>query len=85
MAKAPQPPSSSRLDPAQLAAFRLQSSGLNPDQLMAATHPGGPLLIVAGAGSGKTRTLVHRVAWLVGQGIEPSRILLLTFTRKAAA
>jgi DNA helicase-2/ATP-dependent DNA helicase PcrA len=44
----------------------------------------GPLLIVAGAGSGKTRTLVHRVAWLIDQGIEPSTILLLTFTRKAA-
>jgi DNA helicase-2/ATP-dependent DNA helicase PcrA len=57
---------------------------LNPSQLEAATHEGGPLLIIAGAGSGKTRTLVHRVAWLVSRGEDPRRILLLTFTRKAA-
>jgi DNA helicase-2/ATP-dependent DNA helicase PcrA len=57
---------------------------LNPSQLEAATHEGGPLLIIAGAGSGKTRTLVHRVAWLVSRGVDPARILLLTFTRKAA-
>ena len=57
---------------------------LNPSQLAAATYEGGPLLIVAGAGSGKTRTLVHRVAYLVGQGVPPPAILLLTFTRKAA-
>jgi len=57
---------------------------LNPSQLAAATYEGGPLLIVAGAGSGKTRTLVHRVAYLVDKGIPPSAVLLLTFTRKAA-
>ena len=57
---------------------------LNPSQLAAATYEGGPLLIVAGAGSGKTRTLVHRVAHLVDQGVPPPAILLLTFTRKAA-
>ncbi|MDR0621614.1 MAG: UvrD-helicase domain-containing protein [Deltaproteobacteria bacterium] len=57
---------------------------LNDVQYEAATHLEGPLLIVAGAGSGKTRTLVHRVAWLIDQGIEPASILLLTFTRKAA-
>lgn len=57
---------------------------LNPSQLAAATYEGGPLLIVAGAGSGKTRTLVHRVAYLVDKGVPPSAILLLTFTRKAA-
>ncbi|MDR0355876.1 MAG: ATP-dependent helicase [Deltaproteobacteria bacterium] len=57
---------------------------LNDAQYQAATYLGGPLLIVAGAGTGKTRTLVHRVAWLVDQGLEPSSILLLTFTRKAA-
>ena len=44
----------------------------------------GPLLIVAGAGTGKTNTLAHRVAWLVLAGVEPDRILLLTFTRRAA-
>ncbi|MDR2945837.1 MAG: ATP-dependent helicase, partial [Candidatus Adiutrix sp.] len=60
------------------------ASRLNPSQLAAATYEGGPLLIVAGAGSGKTRTLVHRVAYLVDKGVPPQAILLLTFTRKAA-
>jgi DNA helicase-2/ATP-dependent DNA helicase PcrA len=58
---------------------------LNPEQLAAAQHGDGPLLIVAGAGTGKTATLVHRVAYLIGQGADPRRILLLTFTRRAAA
>ncbi len=58
--------------------------GLDEDQRLAATHPSGPLLVLAGAGTGKTRTLVARAAWLCGQGIEPSRILLLTFTRRSA-
>jgi DNA helicase-2/ATP-dependent DNA helicase PcrA len=57
---------------------------LNPEQLAAATHPGGPLLIIAGAGTGKTRTLIHRVAHLLASGVAPERILLLTFTRRAA-
>jgi DNA helicase-2/ATP-dependent DNA helicase PcrA len=57
---------------------------LNDDQRRAATHQGGPLLILAGAGTGKTGTLVARAAWLREQGIQPSRILLLTFTRRAA-
>ena len=60
------------------------AASLNPSQLTAATYEGGPLLIVAGAGSGKTRTLVHRVAFLVARGVPPPAILLLTFTRKAA-
>src|SRR5665213_2029276 len=60
------------------------SAELNADQLAAATHGDGPLLIVAGAGSGKTRTLVYRVAHLVERGVRPERILLLTFTRRAA-
>ena len=59
-------------------------SGLNPEQSAAAAHADGPLLIVAGAGTGKTRTLVHRVAHLVDRGVKPERILLLTFTRRAA-
>ena len=58
---------------------------LNPQQREAATHGDRPLLIVAGAGTGKTATLVHRVAWLIAQGVDPGRILLLTFTRRAAA
>jgi ATP-dependent DNA helicase UvrD/PcrA len=58
--------------------------GLNPQQRAAATHRGGPLLILAGAGTGKTTTLCSRVAWLVSQGVEPERILLLTFTRRSA-
>jgi DNA helicase-2/ATP-dependent DNA helicase PcrA len=60
-------------------------SGLNPQQRQAATHGRGPLLIVAGAGTGKTATLVHRVAWLIAGGVDPARLLLLTFTRRAAA
>jgi DNA helicase II / ATP-dependent DNA helicase PcrA len=57
---------------------------LNPEQLAAATHPGGPLLILAGAGTGKTTTLCARVAWLISEGVAAERILLLTFTRRAA-
>jgi DNA helicase-2/ATP-dependent DNA helicase PcrA len=57
---------------------------LNPEQRAAATHPGGPLLILAGAGTGKTTTLCARVAWLISEGVAPERILLLTFTRRAA-
>ena len=57
---------------------------LNPEQRAAATHAGGPLLILAGAGTGKTTTLCARVAWLLTEGIPAERILLLTFTRRAA-
>ena len=57
---------------------------LDADQYAAATTKDGTVLILAGAGSGKTRTLTHRVAWLVDQGVSPSEILLLTFTNKAA-
>ncbi|MEM9654150.1 MAG: ATP-dependent helicase [Actinomycetota bacterium] len=59
--------------------------GLNPEQYRAAAHRGSPLLIVAGAGTGKTRTLVARVTRLIEDGADPDRILLLTFTRRAAA
>ena len=57
---------------------------LNPAQLDAALHTDGPLLVIAGAGSGKTRTIVYRLARLVENGTRPDHILLLTFTRKAS-
>ena len=60
------------------------SAELNSEQLAAATFGDGPLLIIAGAGTGKTRTLVYRVAHLIDRGVQPDRILLLTFTRRAA-
>ncbi|MBI2957493.1 MAG: UvrD-helicase domain-containing protein, partial [Chloroflexi bacterium] len=59
-------------------------TSLNPQQREAATHGDGPLLVVAGAGSGQTRTLASRVAHLISRGVPPERILLLTFTRRAA-
>src|SRR2546427_6822832 len=65
--------------------YRIDYEGeLNPAQYAAATVLEGPVLVVAGAGSGKTRTLVYRVARLVESGVNPAQILLLTFTRKAA-
>ncbi|HEY1683688.1 MAG TPA: UvrD-helicase domain-containing protein [Tepidisphaeraceae bacterium] len=59
-------------------------SDLTPEQAEAVRHVDGPLLIVAGAGSGKTRVITRRVAYLVGQGIPPASILAITFTNKAA-
>src|SRR5438270_8482340 len=66
------------------ASDRDLAADLNPQQAAAATHGDGPLLIIAGAGTGKTRTLVYRVAHLIDRGVRPERILLLTFTRRAA-
>jgi DNA helicase-2/ATP-dependent DNA helicase PcrA len=60
------------------------AAALNVQQLAAVTAGEGPSLVIAGAGSGKTRTLVYRVAYLIDSGIDPSQILLLTFTRKSA-
>jgi DNA helicase-2/ATP-dependent DNA helicase PcrA len=67
-----------RLNPAQRAAARFGERGAD------GTFRAGPLLIIAGAGTGKTNTLAHRVAHLVLEGVSPERILLLTFTRRAA-
>jgi DNA helicase II / ATP-dependent DNA helicase PcrA len=65
--------------------FRIRyAEVLNPQQLAAVVHRDGPLLVVAGAGSGKTRTLIYRVARLIESGAPPGAILLLTFTRRAA-
>src|SRR6478672_5431518 len=82
----PQPP---RVYPARDrivpdAAPRDLAAELNPEQAKAATHADGPLLIIAGAGTGKTRTLVYRVAHLIEKGVRAERILLLTFTRRAS-
>jgi DNA helicase-2/ATP-dependent DNA helicase PcrA len=60
------------------------TAALNPDQARAVTFGDAPLLVIAGAGTGKTRTLVHRVAHLIERGVAAERILLLTFTRRAA-
>ncbi len=74
-----------RTDPNDERNFRIKyAEVLNPAQYDAVTHRDGPLLVVAGAGSGKTRTLIYRVARLIESGVPPGAILLLTFTRRAS-
>jgi DNA helicase-2/ATP-dependent DNA helicase PcrA len=78
----PAVPSQIRLEKEYRINYRNE---LNPPQLEAVTSINGPVLVIAGAGSGKTRVIVHRVAFMMENGINPADILLLTFTRKAAA
>src|ERR1700682_3639190 len=69
------------LDGLNLEQRRAVEYGLNEQGNL----PGGPLLVIAGAGSGKTNTLAHRVAHLIVNGADPRRILLMTFSRRAAS
>lgn len=75
-----------KVDPAEQARrYQIDyAASLNGQQLAAVTAPAGPVLVVAGAGTGKTRTLVYRVAWLIESGFAPESIVLLTFTRRAS-
>ena len=78
------PPDPAAVAAAMAAAIEDLVADLNPPQREAVLHDGGPLVVVAGAGSGKTRVLTRRIARLVASGVPPWRILAITFTNKAA-
>src|SRR3970282_287700 len=79
------PPAGATVADGTPPGVRALLDGLNPEELRAVTHGDGPLLVVAGAGTGKTQVITRRIAWLVGtRRARPSEILALTFTDKAA-